>query len=70
MNSLKFNPLSRAFLRKKNALSWISHYSGSARGCGRSLNFSEFISNFIHRIHIVNYEQTCSQRAIQYITSK
>ena len=65
-----FIPLLRVFWRKKNVLSWISHYSGSARGCGQSLNFSEFISNFIHRTHIVNYAQTCSHRAIQYITSK
>ena len=42
------NPLLCAFLPEKNALSWISHYSGSARSCGRLLNFSEFISNFIH----------------------
>ena len=44
------NPSLCAFLREKNALSWLSHYSGSARDCRRLLNFSEFISNFIHMV--------------------
>ena len=70
MRTVQINPLLCAFLRKKNALSWISHYSGSACGCGRLLNFSEFISNFIHMVHIVNIVQRCSHRAIQYIISK
>ena len=54
----------------KNALSWISHYSGSTSSCRRSASLSEICSNYICRLRVVIRVHASNLRAVVFITTK